>query len=75
MSVKKLGEDAITRRGTAQGKFKIRRRTDGALLNLDEPIGNVLRNNDFVDLGNKNEYVKCLQTYVVQNILISLKQR
>lgn len=52
-SLKKLGEDAIARRGTPPGKFKLRRRTDGALLNQDEPIGNVLRNNDFVDLGNK----------------------
>ncbi|XP_076158889.1 histidine ammonia-lyase-like [Alosa pseudoharengus] len=49
-SLLKLGQDAIARRGAAQGKFKLRRCSDGAPLNLDEPIKNALRNNDFVDL-------------------------
>ena len=55
-TLRKLGQSCAhpskTKGGADQPSFWVRRCADGALLDLDKPIGKVLRNNDFVDLGN-----------------------
>ncbi|XP_031414309.1 histidine ammonia-lyase-like [Clupea harengus] len=53
-TLRKLGQSCAhpskTKGGADQPSFWVRRCADGALLDLDKPIGKVLRNNDFVDL-------------------------
>lgn len=51
-NVRQLGENAIARFNRVGGKFSVRRCADGAPLELDAPISKLLRNDDFVDIGN-----------------------
>ncbi|KAL2087352.1 hypothetical protein ACEWY4_016180 [Coilia grayii] len=44
-----------TKSGAQQPSFWVRRRVDGAPLDVDEPIANELNNNDFVDLVLEGE--------------------
>ncbi|XP_041937659.1 histidine ammonia-lyase-like [Alosa sapidissima] len=58
LTLRHVGQNAIARcthphppiGGAVQPRFQVRRCTDGAPLNQDEPIANVIHHGDFVDL-------------------------